>query len=316
MITRRALLGGSLAVAGTALSGCALRSEDSAAGLLVFAAGESGGLYVEFANLFARELHRDLARARVDVVITEGSRDNLDRLVRRQADLGLVLADTADAAHRAGRIGQVRAIAKVYENYLQVVVLDSSPVTDVGGLRGRRVALGAVGSGAALTGDLVLRCAGLEPERDVKVTHPALVESIRALEAGEVDALVWSGGVPTPALAQLHLRRPIRLLPLGQLVYAMRSRGGPFYHAAAVPPGSYGLPRDASTVGVPNLLLCRVDLPTAIVRRCVLLLVGRAASLVPDQARGAQYLEKPDMIHTGAIPLHPGASAAYREVHG
>jgi len=154
------------------------------------------------------------------------------------------------------------------------------------------------------------------PGGDVTVRHLALVESIRALEAGEVDALVWSGGVPTPALAQLHRRHPIRLLPLGQLVGAMRHRGGPFYHAAAVPPGSYGLPQGASTVGVPNLLLCRADLPSATVRQCVLLLVGRSASLVPDQARGTQYLEKPDMIHTGAIPLHPGASAAYLEVHG
>jgi len=221
-----------LSVAGTALSGCAWRSEDSAAGLLVFAAGESGGLYVEFANLFARELHRDLARARVDVVTTQGSRDNLDRLVRRQADLGLVLADTADAAHRAGRIGQVRAIAKVYENYLQVVVLDSSPVTDVGGLRGRRVALGAVGSGAALTGDLVLRCAGLDPERDVTVTHPALVESIRALEAGEVDACMKLGaGHPMGPLALLDFVGLDVAEAIGDALYADSSE------AAHKPPG-------------------------------------------------------------------------------
>lgn len=46
------------------------------------------------------------------------------------------------------------------------------------------------------------------------------------------------------------------------------------------------------------------------------LLVGRAAELVPEQALGTQYLDVRSLIDTGKVPLHPGAAAEYRRLHG
>jgi hypothetical protein len=45
-------------------------------------------------------------------------------------------------------------------------------------------------------------------------------------------------------------------------------------------------------------------------------LVTRAARLVPAQAIGTQFLDPRSLIVTSKIPLHPGAVATYRALHG
>jgi hypothetical protein len=45
-------------------------------------------------------------------------------------------------------------------------------------------------------------------------------------------------------------------------------------------------------------------------------LVAAAPDLVPESALGTQYLDQRSLIGTGEIPLHPGAAAEYRTLHG
>jgi hypothetical protein len=45
-------------------------------------------------------------------------------------------------------------------------------------------------------------------------------------------------------------------------------------------------------------------------------LVAAAPDLVPESALGTQYLDQRSLIGTGEIPLHAGAVAAYRALHG
>jgi hypothetical protein len=44
--------------------------------------------------------------------------------------------------------------------------------------------------------------------------------------------------------------------------------------------------------------------------------VAAAPALVPEPALGTQYLDQRSLIGTGDVPLHPGAVAAYRDLHG
>ncbi|MGH3587426.1 MAG: TAXI family TRAP transporter solute-binding subunit, partial [Pseudonocardia sp.] len=148
------------------------------------------------------------------------------------------------------------------------------------------------------------------------VTHRPLQDAVLALEAGRADALLWSGGVPTPALAELAARRPVRLLPLTEHLPELRARHGGVYGPVTVPAGTYGAGQPVPTVGVANLLVCSTDLPAATADAVARTLVGAAPDLVPASAVGTQYLDQRSLIGTGDIPLHPGAAAAYRDMHG
>ena len=122
---------------------------------------------------------------------------------------------------------------------------------------------------------------------------------------------MWSGGVPTPAIAELNAELPLRILDISSLAAPMSHLAGYPYVVRRVPTGGY-VPPGIRSIGVPDLLLCRHDIAADLVAAVVDVLATDAPQLVPPYVRGLQYLAPPSMIQTGLIPLHPGAVGAYR----
>jgi TRAP transporter TAXI family solute receptor len=215
----------------------------------------------------------------------------------------------------------MRAIGRIYQSYLQLVVLAASPIHTLADLTGRTVSLAAYGAVASLAGRRLLKAAGRALSSataavQVQVQHQRLSDGITSLETGRIDALLWTGGVPTPALAEFSARRGIRLLPLVSALPALQSAYGPVYQPDAVPANTYGIAPELPTIGIANLLLCRPDTDPAVTATVARVLVTHAARLVPEQTLGTQFLDPRSLIATARIPLHPGAIAAYRALHG
>ncbi|WP_367127081.1 TAXI family TRAP transporter solute-binding subunit [Saccharothrix sp. HUAS TT1] len=299
-MNRRVFLLGLLA-AGCAAAGC---TGGGPSDELVIAAGERGGMYFDFATLLAEQLVDVRGRA----LESEGSLANLELLATGQAQVALVLADSALVADPAL---ELRALGRVYENYLQLVVREDDPARGPADLAGRTVSLGAAGSGASLSGERMLVALGLRGS--VRVAHFRIGDAAQALADGRIDALLWSGGVPTPVL---DLVPGIRLLPLADLVPVLRTAHGSVYEKVSVPVGVYDAAGEVPTIGVANLLVCRSSLPDAAAAAVTRTLVSRAAALVPAQTLGTQFLDARSLIGTATLPLHPGAATTYRNHHG
>jgi len=290
---------------------------------LVVAGGEPGGFYLEFSTLLAAALERHGVAGHARAVATGGSLDNIAELRAGRAAFAVALADAA-GDQSGGEAAGIAAIGKVYENYVHCVVRKDSGIRDISGLAGRRVAVGQPGSGTSLTTPRLLEAAGLGTSTDAAqpsagtagVEHLGLNDGIAALKAGTVDALFWSGGVPTAAIAAAQQEVALELLDLSALLPELRRRYGGMYDRVLIPEGSYpGVPA-VWTVGAPNLLLCRRDLDSATVERTVQLLVHNAGELIPQSTLGVQFLSAESLINTAGIPLHPAAAGAYRKLHG
>ncbi|GAA2774873.1 TAXI family TRAP transporter solute-binding subunit [Saccharopolyspora taberi] len=305
-LTRRALFGLGL---GGLLAGCTAGAPEHPVRI---AAGERGGFYSEFAKLLADALAAARPGLRPEAIDTEGSVANAELLRDGRAELGLLLADAATAAPGGG-LGppvEVRALGRVYENYVQLVVLADSPIQRLADLAGRAVSLGAPKSGSTFFGARLLARAGLT----VRTETLPLEGAVHALETGRIDAFLWSGGVPTPSLRALDERTGIRLVPLDASVAGLCVEST--CEQVWIPPGAYRRTARVPTVGVANLLVCTPELPDDLAATVVRVLATRAAQLVPQQAVGTQFLDVRTLIGTGAVPLHPGAELAYRELHG
>ena len=309
-LPRRTLLRAAPLALGVLAAGCGTGATPP----VVVAAGEPGGFYVEFADLLVRQLQARGIPA--SVAETGGSVDNVGRVGDGSGALGLVLADIALSAREGdgpfpGPV-DLRALGRVYENYMQLVVRAEDAIDDVADLAGHPVSLGAPGSGASVFGDRLLAAADVA----AVVTRLPLREAVTALETGAVDALLWSGGIPTPALAELSVRRAVRLVPLARHLPRLRAEHGSVYRPVTVPHGAYGTQAAVPTVGVANLLVATATLPNGLADAVARTLVGAAPALVPASALGTQYLDQRSLIGTGDVPLHPGAAGAYRELHG
>jgi TRAP transporter TAXI family solute receptor len=329
-IPRRAVIKAGLAagLAGLLLPGLSGCTRDDRPDAVTVAGGEPGGFYLEFAGLLAESLQRHGVADRATALTTGGSLDNLDFLLAGKATFAVALSDSAAqraAAGDATAVG-ISAVGKVYENYVHCVVRRDSGILDVAGLAGRTVAVGEPGSGTSLTTPRLIEAAGLSSVvpgtgttaagSAVTVLNLGLNQGLAALQEGSVDALFWSGGVPTAAIAAAHSATGLRLLDLSALLPALRAKHGLFYDRVLIPEGAYpGIPA-VWTVGVANLLLCRSDADARTVQKTVEILVGHAEELVPRSSLGVQFLSPESLINTPGLPLHPAAAAAYRELHG
>jgi len=283
---------------------------------VVIATGGTKGVYYTYGSALADRLNGDDRGVRASVVETTGSVDNLRMVGDGRAGLAFVAGDAATAAY-AGTAPfdaavPVRAVARVYDDYVHLVVPAGSPVRALADLAGRRVSVGSAGSGTALIAERLLALADL-PVRRVTVSRLGINESVAALQAGRIDAFFWSGGLPTAGVVELAAATPVRLVPLGALADPMRARHGSAYRSATVPAGVYGGTARLTTIAVPNLLVCHRDADPELVEHLLGTLFGGREALARSVSQ-ADALDERAAIATFPIPLHPGAQAWFGAV--
>ncbi|MGP3927811.1 TAXI family TRAP transporter solute-binding subunit [Streptomyces sp. 8N616] len=301
------------------LAGCAGNDEPPRpSGEIKVAAGNPGGVYADYGAGYADLIERRLPRVSAPVLHTGGSVDNLRQVEAKQAQVGFALADSAADAVAgrppfSGRLPVV-ALAALYDNYVQLVVRADSPVRSVDALRGRRVSVGAEGSGTALIAERILKVAGLSADEDVTAQRLDVLGSADALAAGRIDAFFWSGGLPTGAITELRRSTQIRLVDLGGVVGELSRSYGELYTETTVPAVVYGPQSAVTTVSVPNFLVVRRDMPEAQAYWLTRLLFDGQAELIRAHPE-ARRLDRRTAISTHPLDLHPGAARWYRESH-
>ncbi|NYH53067.1 hypothetical protein HNR06_002656 [Nocardiopsis arvandica] len=304
---RTALRGAAGALALAAVSGCTWREPPSPAPVFVVATGPPGAVYREIGAEIARLLDERLPGTRVRTVETGASHDNLRLIEAGEAQLGLANLDSVMAGEVAGA-DPLRAIGRLYDSFVHLVVLDGSPVRRLGDLEGRRVSVGADDSGTEFTADQILAETGVGME----VVRMNQADSARALGRGEIDAMFSLTGLPTPAIADLAERHVIRLIDLSDAAAAMAGVRPEAYFPASVPATTYeGVP-SCPTMSVPNLLLCSADLSERLAHLVADTVYTGARRIAASRPEAAQINVRTG-ISTGAVPLHRGAVRWYRE---
>lgn len=296
-------------------SACSTRSADWNDSAYEIAGGGSNGVYDAYGTELAHELSESLG-VRVAAEETAGSVDNLLRVSSGEALLGFAQGDAAaDAVAGVGAFDEalpVTAVARLYDEYLHVVVRADSEIDTLADFAGRTVSLGAENSGVNVIAARALDAA----EVDITtITDPQLDlgESIDALERSDIDGFFWVGGIPTPGIAELATTTPVRLVPIEQTwVATINARYSDAYRPSDFPVGLYGLDESTTTMAVPNYLVTSAATPDGVVRD-VLTRLFEARTAIARQVPVASLLDRRQAIFTGPVDLHPGAIEYYRD---
>jgi uncharacterized protein len=282
---------------------------------LVIATGGRGGVYYTLGDALANAA-RERWSAKVEVQVTAASVENLRLVAEGRADLGFTTLDSAalaqDGATPFGGSLEVVALAGLYDDYLQIVVPAAGNIRTVADLRGRRVSTGSAGSGTEIVAARILDTAGIDAERDIVRKRLSASTSAEALRAGEIDAFFFTGGLPTPAVADLAKQVPIRLLSVADEVVRLQQRYGDFYVARSIPATVYGLDDEVATLGIPNVLVVRRTMSDEIAYQLTSLLFESKAQLAAAHEE-ARRLDARSALATFPIELHPGAARYYRK---
>ncbi|WP_442785080.1 TAXI family TRAP transporter solute-binding subunit [Amycolatopsis sp. H20-H5] len=300
-----ALLAAVVAAVGM-LAGCA---PDFGTQHLRIAAGNAGGVYDKLAQGLATAWSAQLGMDRPEVLQTQGSPDNVNRVLSGDADVAFVAADVA-ADTSVLHPGRLAALARIHDDYLHVVVRDDAPVTSVAQLRGKRIAIGSAESGVEYIVRKILKVSGLDGTGVVSSRNLGLPEALAALERNEIDAVFWSGGLPTGPISALAGRIKLRLLDIAALMPAMRT-ANPVYRTATIPSTTYPGIGPVTTLVVPNFLVVRSEMADNLAEALVQGLFDSRDALV-QASSAALSIDVHPAIETAPLPLHPGALNYYR----
>ncbi|MFJ8206596.1 TAXI family TRAP transporter solute-binding subunit [Micromonospora chalcea] len=287
------------------LAGC--RDEPAEPTRIRIATGSPTAVYHAFGQSLAAVLNRELPGVRAEVVVTAASAQNVRLVGSGAAELGFTQADVLPA--REPEHPSVLAVARVYDDLLHLVTRAGGPIRTLADLRGRRVSVGADGSGTEITATRLLEVAQLDGDR-IRQEHLGLDDSMTALREDRIDAFFFSGGLPVRGVADLAERTSLRIVDLGEWTEALRRGYGQVYVTRDIPRSMYQA-EPVSTVANPNYLIVRADLPAALVRDVTRLLMERRAELAAAHPAAGRMSQRSAIVTT-PLPLHPGAAQWYR----
>ncbi|MGI5136433.1 MULTISPECIES: TAXI family TRAP transporter solute-binding subunit [unclassified Streptomyces] len=320
---RRALLGSaaSLAALGLLLWWLLPIGEESPSGTVTFSTGTPTGVYQKYGTLLQQAIAKDLPRVDVRLLNSDGSQENVRRVATGSADFTIAAADAVETyklEHKAGA-GRLRGCARLYDDYVHLVVPRSSTVRSVADLEGRRVAIGPGGSGVRLIAEHVLEAAGLDPKKDITPLSDGIGTMPDLLRRHQIDAFFWSGGLPTGAITELSKHFAIRLVPIStDLVAKLHAQGGAsrYYRASVMPADAYPDAQQGSavqTVAVANLLMTREDMDPGLTEQLTRAVID-SRDRIGAQVHAAQLVDLRTAIYTDPLALHEGARRYYESV--
>jgi TRAP transporter TAXI family solute receptor len=283
------------------------------------ATGGMGGVFFVIGGGIASILTK-YAGVEAAAEVTSASVDNCKLVAAKKSELGIILGDTGYDAYKGfgsfkGKTLPLRTVAVLYPGLTHIVTLEGKNIKKIADLKGKRVSVGAPGSGTEVIALRVLEAAGLNHEKDIKKDRLGAGESGGALKDGKIDAYFWTGGVPTSSVLDLAASpgSKIVLVPQDDIVPKMIKKFGPNYYKSIIPKDVYtGIKYDTPVVAVGNVLMCHQDMDEQLVYTIVKTIFDHLKELSAIH-KEALNINLKDASSSKAVPYHKGAAKYFKE---
>lgn len=297
----------------------ALLAAPVAAQELSIATGGTGGTYFPYGGGLAEVINTHVEGASASAEVTGASVENVALIARGDSDIAIALADTVFGAYTGtgafeGRqVGELRALASIYPNAVQIVTLAGSGITSLEDLRGKRVSVGAPGSGTEVSAQTLLAANGITYE-DFDEQRLNFNETADALRDGDIDAGFWSVGPPTSSILNLATTREISMIAMTEEQIAAAIAAEPTFAPYTLRAGLYeGMTDGVPTISTPNVLIVHEDMDEELAYNITKAMYENVAELIAiHPAANDTTLEF--SVAATPIPFHPGALRYLEEV--
>ena len=266
---RLAILGVLMAFAASLLAGCGggggqggdAGKKEAAKKFINIATGGTAGTYYPIGGAMAEILNKSIPGMNASAQSTGASVANINMLKDGSVDLAIVQNDLTYYASNGTemfkdkKVGNLRGIATLYPETCQIVTLEENGIKSVADFKGKRIAVGAAGSGTEANARQIMEAYGIKYD-DVKVQYLSFGEASNALKDGNVDAAFVTAGYPTAAIQDIASQRKVRLIPVDAATADRMIAKYPFYTKTKIPAGTYaGFDQEVAAVSVMAMLV-------------------------------------------------------------
>ncbi|WP_034328794.1 TAXI family TRAP transporter solute-binding subunit [Alkaliphilus transvaalensis] len=292
---------------------------DSTPSRLAIATGGTSGVYYPLGGAVANIITSHVDGVTANAESTGASVENVNLLNIGDVDFALVQNDISYYAFNGiemfddrDPMKNLRGIATLYPETIQIVANASADINSIEDLRGKRVAVGAPGSGTEANARQILAAHGLTYD-DIQADYLSFAEAADNLKDGHVQAAFVTAGTPTAAITDLSTTHSINLLPISSDVAKSLIAEYPYYAEVKIPAGTYrNQDTEVNAVAVMAMLTVRAGLDEDLVYDITKSIYENLNTLAAAHARGEDV--SLDKAFDGmSLEIHPGAQRYFNE---
>ena len=281
--------------------------------------GGTAGVYFPLGGALAKIINEYVEGVEAAAVTSGASVTNARKIGEKEAELALLQNDIAAYAYNGTEmfkgkpVENIRGIATWYPEIIQFVTLKEFGIKTLGELKGKKVGIGAPGSGTAVEALAILGTAGVTREnadlRDLDFKEVSYALKDKTIHAGCIVA-----GIPTAAVMDVATVRDVYIVEIPDDIYQDLKARFPYFIRQSIPAGTYkGVDKDVKTVAVLAMLATRADMPEDVIYKITKAMFEHTDILVATHKR-AKDITLETALEGMPIPLHPGAEKYYKEV--
>jgi hypothetical protein len=296
----------------------ALAGMAAAQDFVSLATGGTGGTYYPIGGGIADIVSRNVDGLQMTAETGNASVANLNLIGTNQIEMALVQNDVAYFAYNGEMMfdepyKNVRAIATLYPETIQVVAMKDSGVKTIHDLPGKRVSVGAPGSGVLADVQLIFRVLGYK-FGDMDTDFLDFNNTADRMKDGQLDVGFVVAGWPTAAIMDLATRHDITLVEFDESFIDDLNSKYPFFTKNVVPAGTYnGVDKDTVTAAVQAMWVCDADMSEDAVYKITKAFWENVEDLYQVHSKG-KLVTIETALDGVSVPVHPGAARYYREI--
>ena len=279
--------------------------------------GGNAGTYYGYGGILGSQI-KTSAGITVNVVSTDGSKANILGIDAGNYQLGTVQSDVMAYAWEGSRsfetegaLKSFRVIGGLYAEAVQLVTMNPE-IKSVADLAGKKVSIGAAGSGVYFNAIDVLTAAGLS-ETDIVPQYQSFADSADALKDGKIDAAFIVAGPPTPAITELFTTNTAYLVPIDGEVADKLLKDCPYYTVHSIPANTYtGQTEEVKTVTVKATLIVSASASEDDVYEITKAIFDNIEAITAAHAKGSE-LSIENATSGMTAPFHAGAAKYFAE---
>lgn len=284
---------------------------------LTFGTGGTGGVYYPLGGEYAAIYEENIEGVSVTYTDSGASVENIGKIFQGEWQLGIVQSDTANTAvtgegeFEGAQVDNIGWIAGLYPEAAHIVTLAGSGIETAADLKGKKIAVGDVGSGTRAVSDAILAAYDIA-EGDYEPFEQDFSSSLDLLRDNNIDASLFVVGTPTGSLGDLAATNDVTLVSLDQ-DKAEQVAGESLFEVYTIEPDAYDfLEEPVVTLSVAAALIASTDQVSPE--------LGYELTKATFEHAGTITLPQGDLIShdfalsgRGEVPLHPGAEKYYQE---
>ena len=286
------------------------------------AAGWVTGAYFPMAGAISRVAYLQLQEENIKVTAESSGASvaNANLIASESTDFAILQNDIASYAYNGKEgmfdepVKNLLGCASLYPEHIQVIVRKDADINTVADLKGKRVAVGPIGSGTTENAKQILEAWGMTLD-DLQAEQLSSQQAGDYIKDGRLDAAFFTVAVGAAVITDTATVVDVEVLPIeGPNVDKLMDKY-PFYAQQVVPAGSYpGLEKDAPTVSVMAMLTARADLDQDLVYKIMKAMYSEdGLNRIREAHAKFRDLSVNQAMDGMSVPLHPGAEKFLKE---